>query len=90
MRIRQKIQKMLRPQLIRGRPITLTQNADRVHQLLQRNRRVIDLTSFNETVEHFRRTVLQLVDIDAGIEQQPLSGDPLFVQERQLIIAAAG
>lgn len=49
---------------------------------------MIDLPSFDEIIENLRRSILHLIDINTGVEQQRMSGDPLFAHERQLIIGA--
>jgi len=58
-----------------------------VHQLLDRYSRVIDLSLGDQIVQHLRRAILHLIDVDAGVEQEPLPADQARIDERQLFIA---
>jgi hypothetical protein len=64
------------------------QYADRVHQLLDRHRRMIDLPLCDQIIQHKRRSILQLIYIHKGIEQKALPGHPACVDKRKLVIAS--
>ena len=51
------------------------QYADRVHQFLDRDSRMIDLSLRDQIVQDLRRTILHLIDVNAGIKQNSLSAD---------------
>ena len=56
----------------RGPRVRRIEDANRVHQFLDRGGRMADLALRHEVIQDLRRTVLHLVDIDTSIEQQPL------------------
>jgi hypothetical protein len=68
--------------------IRRAQYADRVHQFLDRDRRVVHLSLRDQIVQHPRRTILHLIDVDAGIEQEPLSANQARIDERKLFVAS--
>jgi hypothetical protein len=45
------------------------ENSDRMHQFLDRDGRVVDLSARDHIVQHQRRTILHLVDVNARVEQ---------------------
>ena len=74
-----------------GRPkVIWVQDADRMHQLLDSNGRVIDMSCCDEAINDVRRSVLKMVDVDTGVEQQRRAADALRADEWQLRIIAAG
>jgi hypothetical protein len=68
--------------------IRWTQHADRMHQFLDRNGRVVDLSLRDQIVQRLRQTILYLIDIDAAIEQEPPPANQARVDERKRIVAA--
>lgn len=65
------------------------QYADRVHQFLDRDSRVIDLSLRDQIVQDLRRTILHLIDVNGGIKQEPLPADKARIDERQLIVTSS-
>lgn len=51
------------------------QCTDRVHQLLDRDSRMIDLSLRDQIVQDPRRTILHLVDVNGGIKEKSLPAD---------------
>ena len=49
---------------------------------------MVDLSLRDQVVQDLRRTILHLIDIDAGIEQKSLSGIRLGADEWKFIVAA--
>jgi len=49
---------------------------------------MIDLPLPNQIVQNPRGTILHLIDIDAGIEEEPLSGSSAGIDERKFIAPA--
>jgi hypothetical protein len=58
-----------------GSRVGWIQYTNRVHQFLDRDSRMIDLPLRDQIVQCPRRTILHLIDIDAGIKQKSLSAD---------------
>jgi hypothetical protein len=74
----------------RGSRIGRAEDTNRMHQFLDRYGRVIDLPLRNQIVKYLRRTILHLIDVDAGVEQEPLPADQVRIDEWQLFIAPPG
>src|SRR5260370_21409380 len=64
------------------------QYADRVHQLLDRDGRMVDLSLRDQIVQYQRRTILHLVDIDASVEQEALPANQPRLYEGKLFVAS--
>jgi hypothetical protein len=58
-----------------GSRVGWIQYPDRVHQFLDGDSRMIDLSLRDQIVQHLRRTILHLIDVNGGIEQKTLSAD---------------
>ena len=61
-----------------------------MHELLNSDGRMVDLSPVNEEIEDVGRPTLHLVDVDAGIEQQRLAADPFLVHEWKFVVRPAG
>src|SRR5258708_16692140 len=64
--------------------IRRAQYADCVHQLLDRDGRMVDLSLRDQVVQHLRRTILHLINVDAGVDQETLSANPVCLADRTL------
>ena len=60
---------------IGGPRVGWIQYPDRVHQFLDRDSRMVDLSLRDQIVQDPRRTILHLIDVNAGIKQKSLSAD---------------
>jgi hypothetical protein len=58
-----------------GSRVGRIQYADRVHQFLDRDSRMIDLSLRDQIVQDLGRTILHLVDVNGGIKQKSLPAD---------------
>jgi hypothetical protein len=65
------------------------QYPDRVHQFLDRDSRMVDLSLRDQIVQNLRRTILHLIDVNAGIKQKSLSADGTRIDERQFIVTSS-
>jgi hypothetical protein len=68
--------------------IRRVQNAGSVHQLLDRDGRMIDLSLRNQIIQHLRRSILHLIDVDAGVEQESLPANQVYIDERKLVVTS--
>jgi hypothetical protein len=50
---------------------------------------MIDLPLCDQIIQHLRRSILHLIDVDAGVEQETLSTDQVLIDERKLMIVAS-
>src|SRR5580704_15126101 len=50
---------------------------------------MIDLPRCDQIIQHLRRSILHLIDVDAGVEQETLAADQVFIDERKLAIVAS-
>src|SRR6185312_7418751 len=64
------------------------QNTDCMHQLLNGDGRVVDLSLRNQVIQYLWRAALHLIDIDASIEQKALPADHVHVDERKLAVSS--
>ena len=71
-----------------GSRIGRLQYADRIHQFLDRDGRMVDLPLQDQIVQYMWRSIQHLIDVDAAIEQQGLPADAARVDERKLLIAS--
>ncbi len=51
---------------------------------------MVDLALGDQIIEERRRAVLELVDVDTGIEEDSLAGEAAGGDEGELVIGAAG
>jgi hypothetical protein len=64
------------------------EGAHRVHQFLNRHGGMVDLTLRHQVVQHTRRSILHLIDVDAGVEQKRLTAHPARRDKRKFAVAA--
>lgn len=63
------------------------EDANSVHQFLDRDYRMVDLALRDQVIQDLRRTILHLIDVDTSIEQQPLAADCRYIDEWQCVVA---
>jgi hypothetical protein len=49
---------------------------------------MVDLTLRDQIVQNLRRAILHLIDVDTGIEQEPLPANRAHIDERKLVGAS--
>ena len=67
-----------------GSCVGRVQHTDRVHQLLDRDGRVIDLSLRDQIVQNRRRSILHLIDVDAGVPARQRSAHRRKEDRRRL------
>jgi hypothetical protein len=72
-----------------GSRVGWIKHTDRMHQFLDRDSRMIDLSLRDQIVQYLRRTVLHLIDVNGGIKQKSLSTDRARIDERQFIVTSS-
>ena len=61
-------------------------HTDSVHEFLDSDRRMVDLSRVDEEIKNVGRPTLHLVYVDTCVEQQRLPADQVFAHEWKLVI----
>src|SRR5882757_182386 len=69
-----------------GPYISRIKGANSVHQLLDRDSRMVDLALRDKVIQDYGRATLHLIDIDASVEQQPLAAGRSRIDEWQRVV----
>ena len=67
-----------------GARVSRIEHADRVHQLLNGHGRVVGCSKIQEFANGIGSPALQAIDIDAGVQQQPVAGARMIADKRQV------